>query len=766
MENVLKYAASATLFEEALPLGNGSLGAMIYGRTKVEKISLNLDTLWSGKPRRLTRPKAHEAYVEAQELTLNGKLREASNILADDFSGTYGRAYLPLGNLYISRNGASAPTQYYRELDMETGTVSVVYIEDGINFQSEYFISHPDNCLAVRIHADHPCSYTISMDSPLKSKVSATGKMVILQGECPTEHAPHYVEEQHDPIYGGEGVQFTAITKVVSDGSVSSDNGIVTVENASSLVLLLCAESSFIDYDTLPTGEHFEPCLSHVDSISEKTFEELHSAHVSDFSSYYERVKLDLGFPASDKMTDDRVRAADKSEDLGLVELLFNFGRYLLIASSREGSQATNLQGIWNELMQPAWSCNYTVNINTQMNYWPVQMCNLAEMNAPLVELIRKISVTGAEVARDFYHANGFCCHANIDLWGYATMGGCNNRNCMCYAYWNMSAAWLCTHLWEHYEYTLDKDFLKNTAYPLMKGAAQFLLSVLIEDGDRLIVCPSTSPENTYRRDGEEFGLAKYSTMSQAIAMDLFGNVSSAAEVLGIEDDFVSEIRAKLPKLNTYIVGLEGQLLEYDDDYPEVDIHHRHVSHLYGLYPGDSISCGATPQLAEACKKTLMRRGDMSTGWAMGWRVNLWAKLKDGDHALELIKNQLRFTEGSNCKISYGPDGGTYANLFDAHPPFQIDGNFGVCAGIAQMLLQCEDGKLCILPALPQSFKSGSVKGLKAKGNITVDIEWRDGRLASYSLVSPVKQTVTVSTEYGEHIAHLGENETYVFRHN
>lgn len=763
MENKLKYAASADCFEEALPIGNGSLGAMVYGRCGDERISLNHDTLWCGKPRRLSKPGAYEWFVKARELALKGELREASNILADHLSDTYGRSYLPAGNLYIKRIGASEACEYYRELDFESGTVSQKYTEDGIRFEREYFISHPDNCIAVRFTSDRACSYEVWLDTPLKYTVEAENGQIILHGECPTELSPHYAEP-HDIIeYGGDGIHYTVCTRAVCDGTVRCDGVKIIAENTSELILYTCIETSFIDFATAPIKDSLTPCIDGVSAVSAKKYEDIKAAHIADFSEYYNRVKLDLGFSESDKMTDVRMRAEDKSDDLGLVELLFNFGRYLLISSSRPGSQATNLQGIWNELIQPPWSCNYTVDINTEMNYWPVFACNLAEMNAPLVELIRIMSITGANTARELYNAKGYCAHSNLDLWGYTTMGGCNRRDCMCYAFWNVSAGWFCRHLWEQYEYTLDMDFLRDTAYPLMKGSAEFFLSMLIEDNGRFIICPSTSPENTYYYYDEEMGLAKYSTMSQAIAMDLFGNISRAASVLDIEDDFVREIREKLPKLNTYAIGSEGQLLEFDADWREADMHHRHISHLYGLYPGESITTESTPELAEACRRSLIRRGDFSTGWAMGWRVNFWAKLKDGDHALELIKNQLRFVEGENCKISYGADGGTYANMFDAHPPFQIDGNFGICMGIAQLLLQCEDGKIRILPALPRSFINGSVKGLKAKGNITVDISWKEGRLESYTLISSIDQSVTVATELGESVAELKAGEKYTF---
>ncbi|MBQ7098055.1 MAG: glycoside hydrolase family 95 protein [Clostridia bacterium] len=759
MENTLWYKSEARVFAEALPLGNGSLGAMVYGKTDIEKISFNHDTFWSGKPSKYApENNAYEAYMEAQKLMLQGDRRGAEITLEQNFTGPSSQSYLPLGNLYIKCKTSAKPTEYYRELDMEEGVVKVQYKEDGICFRREYFISYPDKCFVVRIISDKPCDYVITMDSQVKHSIVAADDRLIMQGEAPTKLSPFY---QNDKIveYDGDGVKFASVVSVTCDGNFSVNNEKIFIENSMEACIFLCAETSFINFRTMPTKDCLSPCMQNINSAIKKGYTDIYNSHIRDFSKYYNRVKVDFGFTSSKKCTDERLRAEDKSEDLGLVELLFNFGRYLVIASSREGSQATNLQGIWNEELHAPWSSNYTVNINTEMNYWPVLMCNLAEMNLPIVELVKKISVTGADVARIFYNAKGFCAHHNIDLWGHATAVGKGEDGCMCYAYWNVSAGWLCRHLWEHYEYTLDKKFLMETAYPLMKGAAEFFLSILVEDNGRYIITPSTSPENFYYYKNSKLALAKYITMSQAIVMDLFENICKAADILSIDDEFTAEIQEKLSKLNTYSIGSEGQLLEFDEEFPEYDVHHRHHSHLYGLYPGESITVNSTPELAEACRVTLNRRGDESNGWSIAWRVILWAKLKDGNRALKLIKNHLRFVEGSNGKISYDSDGGTYPNMFDAHPPFQIDGNFGVCAGIAQMFLQCEDGKICILPALPDEFINGSVSGLKAKGNVSVDIEWYNGKLTSCILESPVEQTVNISMPNGEVTVFLPANQ-------
>ncbi len=745
MENKLRFGQTAEFFEEALPLGNGTLGAMVYGKCDKEKISLNHDTLWSGIPRRYTRKNAHEIYLKAQKLALEDKMEEAEKLLQNEFTASFGQSYLPLGNLFIECEGEGDICGYCRELDMETGVARVEYTQGGNRFEREYFVSSPADCLVVRFSSERPVSYTVSMDCQLEYGVSAEGKELCLSGECPVSIAPSYARDIVPTIYDGRGIKFSAICAVSSDGEICVNSSEIAVKGCTELCLRLCAETSFISFDALPEKEHYEACRARVLSACEKTYAELRASHITDFSSFYNKVRLDLGFESPALFTDERIKRPDKSDDLGLVELLFNFGRYLVIASSREGSQATNLQGIWNEELFAPWSSNYTMNINAQMNYWPVLMCGLAGMDMPIIDLVKKISVTGAQTARDFYGADGYCAHHNIDLWGLSTPVGAKGEGCISYAYWNMSAGWLCRHVWEHYEYTLDSDYLENTAYPLMKGSALFFLSVLKEVDGKLVICPSTSPENRYyHSEGKALALARYTTMSQAIVMDLFENISRAAYVLNREDDFVAEIREKLPRLNTYEIGSYGQLLEYDRDFPEQDEHHRHTSHLYGLYPGESITVGRTPELAKACKNTLLRRGDVSTGWSMGWRVNLWAKLKDGDHAMTLIKNQLTYVSPEEKRSWRG--GGTYPNLFDAHPPFQIDGNFGVCAGIAQLFLQCEDGKIYLLPALPSELSRGSVKGLKAKGNIDVDISWENGKLKTFSLYSPFSQTVCVKT--------------------
>ena len=763
MEHILRYAQPATCFEEALPLGNGHAGAMLYGGCGKERLSLNHDTLWSGKPRRVTRPAAPEAYQKSRQLIADGHYAEAEALLERDFTADWSQAYMPLGNLYIECKQPGEPENYTRQLDLRTGVAFVAYTQGGVRFHRSCFVSHPDNCIVLHITSDKCADYCISADSQLKSAVTSWKNRIYLTGECPSCAPPGYAQDATPIVYDGEGIKFAAIGAVNTDGTVGTAQGTLTIAGATEITFVMCIETSFLRFDALPTKPYYYPCEARLQTVAEMPYDALLRRHTADHGALYDRVKADFGFPLSGKMTDDRLQNENKDEDLGLVELLYNYGRYLLIAASREGSQATNLQGIWNEHFFAPWSSNYTVNINTEMNYWPVLMNNLAGLDLPVIELVKKLCVTGSHAARDFYGAGGYCAHHNADLWGHATPVGMQSKGSLRYAFWNMSAGWLCRPVWEHYEYTLDEAYLRNTAFPLMKGAAQFCLDILVRDGDRWIITPTTSPENAFihPQDGR-IAVDRSCAMSQAIVMDLFSNVSRAAEILGIADDFVQQVRSILPHLNTYAIGSAGQLLEFHQEWEEQDMHHRHLSHLYGLYPGESITTEATPALAEACRVSLERRGDASTGWAMGWRVCLWAKLKDGDRALKLVKDQLRYMHPDKLNCSFS--GGTYPNLLDAHPPFQIDGNYGVCAGITLMFLQCEDEKIRILPALPGAFRSGHIQGLKAKGDITVDIAWQEGALQQYRLESPRDCAVIVSTPIGEQNIRLQAGVPFVWQ--
>ena len=746
MEKILRYSKPAKYFEEALPLGNGQLGAMIYSGVDVDRISLNHDTIWSGKPGDNYVEGAFESYERAKRLVNEGKRHEAQRELEENFNGKWLNSYMLLGTMYIKNlNSNGSFENYLRMLDMEKGLASLKYTEDGIDYEREYFVSFPDNCVMVRLNSSKPVSYEIYGDCVGKSHVTSWGENLYFSGECPTELAPSYRKNDLPIVYDGDGVKVSATAKIKTDGKVNKETGEkITVNEATYVEIYFLCETSFISFDKLPTKKTLGPCLERMEKLYGNSYKEIKERHIKDFSSLFNRVVTDFGGKESTIDTDERLKSENK--DLGLCELLYNFGRYLVIAGSREGSQATNLQGIWNESYYAPWSSNYTLNINAEMNYWPVLMNDLVSCNEPIINLTKNISVNGRETAKRLYHADGFVSHHNSDLWAHTTPVGAKVENSTQYAYWNLSSGWLCRHLFEHYEYTLDKDYLKETAYPIMKEAAKFYLSVMEEYNGRYILTPSTSPENSYNEGDHWIYLSKYTVMSQSIIEDLFKNISKSAKILGIEDDFTRKIDERKDKIGIYEKGSEGQLLEYDGEYEETDIYHRHVSHLYGFYPADLITTDNNPEVAQMIRRSLERRGDEGTGWSMGWKVNLWAKLKDGDHALKLVKNQLRFMPARpDNSVDMWHSGGTYANMFDAHPPFQIDGNYGVCAGIAQMFLQCEDGKIKILPALPSEMQKGSIKGLLAKGNIKVDIEWENNKLKSLKLVTPIKQTAIIN---------------------
>lgn len=738
METKLWYTQQANLFEEALPIGNGTLGAMVYGGVQKEKLSLNLDTLWSGKQQDYVSENAPAVYKQAQQLMLEGKVSEAEDLMVNKFNNMWSAYYLPMANLYLESDRADT-TGYRRELDL----ASAIATTQTAHAVREAFVSFPHKCLVIR-EIGKKANYKIHLDSQLQYKVTAEGNNLILSGRCPAEGGSRWKDSGYEPfIYTeDEGITFTLALKIITDGKVTAADDALTVQNASELTILVAAESSYAGHGQPYDETHEAKCRQLLDRAASAGFSALRAAHAQDHAALYNRVCLDLHAEPCDLPTNERLAREEK--DKGLVEILFNYGRYLTIASSRPGSQATNLQGIWNEHLVAPWRANYTVNINTEMNYWPTLMCGLTECTQPLVELIRKISQTGRAAAQNFYGAEGFTSHHNVDLWGHASpVGGRDNPSSNLYANWCLSSGWLCAHLFWQYEYTLDEDFLRSTAYPIMKEAAKFYLSVMIEDNGELILCPSSSPENAYYGDdGKKHALTKKATMSQAIIYELLTNCLKSCRILGIDADFAARLQAALDKIHPHTIGADGRLLEWDKDYEDTEVHHRHVSHLYGLFPGEQITCEATPELAEACKKTLEVRGDAGTGWSLGWKVNLWAKLKDGDRTLKLVHNQLTYVSSTETK--YAGMGGTYPNMLDAHPPFQIDGNFGVTSGIAQMFVQHENGKILILPALPSSFADGEIRGLRTKGNVTVSIRWKGGKAEKVTLVSPFTQVVQV----------------------
>lgn len=766
-EHILYYSKPASVWTEALPLGNGRIGAMVFGGVERERFALNEDTMWSGYPFALERKGAPDSLKRARALMDAGDFHAAQRIIEQEINSDNTQAYMPLGDLIITRRPCEA-THYRRSLDISTGVHTVSYACSGATHTVSSFITNVEpQSLVIEHTCDTPggVSFEVSFESPIRHAVSTRCGRLTVELECPGHAATDDSAELKKGLYyyaepEKRGVR--ALMQVIvenSGGSVSVEGNRINVSGADRAALKLCVRTSFAGAERHPFTEGLD-YVANSDSDAEKltkiSAKTLLENHIADFRPLMERVDLVLKGDSADLPTDERLAAyADSRDDNRLYELLFNYGRYLMVAASRPGTQATNLQGIWNESPAPPWRSNYTVNINTEMNYYPAEIANLSEMHGPMFDLVEKMCKSGRDTAREFYGMRGSACHHNTDLWGRTNPVSKKVPGSAVWSFWPFALPWMCRDMFEHYLYTLDESFLRNRALPVQREAVRFCLDFLTKDEDgHLRVYPATSPENSFIYDGRVCSIALSSTCSNALIRELLKNYLSTLDILGLDEPMKAEAEAALPLIRPYEFGSKGQILEWDREYEECEPHHRHTSHLVGLYPGHEISPDKSPSLAEGARRTLELRGDDGTGWSLGWKICFWARLNDGDHALRLIKNQLRLVRQNDA--TYLSGGGTYPNMFDAHPPFQIDGNFGACAGICELMLHSLPGEIQLLPALPSEWPDGHVYGLKAMGNLTVNIDFEGGRLKKAVVEAHDARALPVKVMYnGELIAEI-----------